>query len=379
MTRGAVRLLWRDAGATSGFRAGVSLHSHTMHSRESLGFLPDFVDRVPMLGSEVRRLVSRYEAKTGKRADFSTAYWTPPLPGREAYQLERRQVEHLGLAAFVSLTDHDNIEAGTQLQLVDQRAPISVEWTVPFETTYFHIGVHNLPPSQAHDWMADLAGYTSRPAVPLLLQLLQSLDAEPGVLLVLNHPLWDQAGIGAGAHRGALVNLLVTAGRWIHALELNGLRPWAENQKTVAMARELNRTLAGGGDRHGLEPNSIINLTGAATFEEYVHQVRAGSNHVLFLPQYRDPPGLRVLQTVCDVMSNYPDLAGREQWAARIFYSDGGRILPLNSAWKNGGPRVAQWFARAAQIGASRRVRRLLRLWRDEDREFALPLAEAQD
>jgi len=54
-----------------------------------------------------------------------------------------RQIANLGLRPLVSLTDHDNIDAG--LALEDE--PISVEWTVPYERSIVHLGIHNLPPT----------------------------------------------------------------------------------------------------------------------------------------------------------------------------------------------------------------------------------------
>ena len=98
MKRGTVRFLWRSPDAVSGFRAGVSLHSHTMHSREGLGFIPRYAGHVPLLSWEFDRLWRRYQARCGKPPDFSAAYWTPPLPGREAFEVERRARSRMTLA-----------------------------------------------------------------------------------------------------------------------------------------------------------------------------------------------------------------------------------------------------------------------------------------
>lgn len=165
-----------------------------MHSREGLGFVPRYVRRVPLLYWEFERQKRRYEAAHGQPPDFSAAYWTPPLSGLEAFEVEREQIEDgLGLKAAVSLTDHDNIEAGCRLQALEREIPISVEWTIPFGETFFHLGVHNLPPHGARNLMAALGVYTRCPEAGLLCELLARLDAEPGVLIVLNHPMWDQA------------------------------------------------------------------------------------------------------------------------------------------------------------------------------------------
>src|SRR5207244_4019681 len=42
LTRGTIRFLWRDNSVADGFRTGVSLHSHTMHSHEGLGFVASY-------------------------------------------------------------------------------------------------------------------------------------------------------------------------------------------------------------------------------------------------------------------------------------------------------------------------------------------------
>ena len=79
---------------------------------------------------------------------FRPRYWTPPLTPKLAYETEREQIENiLGMMSLVSLTDHDNIDAPILLQTMsgDARTPVSVEWSVPFGGTVFHLGVHNLP------------------------------------------------------------------------------------------------------------------------------------------------------------------------------------------------------------------------------------------
>src|ERR1700739_2526625 len=94
-------------------RTGISLHSHTMHSREYLGRLPGYIDKFPIGGYIIERELGRLHLTTGRVFDFKKIYWTPPLSPREALQLEKSQIEtKLGLRGIVSLSDHDNIEAG---------------------------------------------------------------------------------------------------------------------------------------------------------------------------------------------------------------------------------------------------------------------------
>src|SRR5271157_4324975 len=130
MDRSRMPLFWDEPGAVGGFATGVCLHGHTMHSEECLDFLPRYLHRVP----GISQIVGRYQRGPLPAVDFSRAYWTPPLTPVSALRLERKQIANLGLRPLVSLTDHDNIDAGMGLQAAGgQGEPISVEWTVPYE------------------------------------------------------------------------------------------------------------------------------------------------------------------------------------------------------------------------------------------------------
>jgi len=87
---------------------------------------------------------------------------------------------------------------------------------------------------------------------------------------VLNHPLMDEKGIGRRQHTQVLGQLLSRHGSSIHALEVNGLRCWKENQEVIKLALQANLPVISGGDRHGLEPNAILNLSHAATLVEFI-------------------------------------------------------------------------------------------------------------
>lgn len=370
MKRTQVRFQWQDPVGHRQFRTAVSLHSHTMHSRESLAFIPRYTAEIPMLAWEIRRQAKEYLVRTGKTLDYARAYWTPPLPGREAYNLERRQIEEkLGLAALVSLSDHDNIEAACQLRMAGgiQDAPISVEWTVPIGPTFFHIGVHNLPANDACPLVEDLGRYTRNPSRIPLKELLRSLSSYSDSLIVLNHPFWDQGGIGAGNHRALLRELFDASNGCIHALELNGLRPWAENQTVMDAADAWNLPVVSGGDRHGSEPNSIVNLTLATTFPEFVSEVRAARSEIAVLDHYREPRRYRILKSVCDIMRDYPELPGRVHWSDRTYCTlHSGATVPLSQVWNGNAPRVVRYFERTILFVGKRRIWPILRLCLDD-------------
>jgi hypothetical protein len=190
-----------------------------MHSQECLSFLPRYLHRVP----GVSQIVSRYQRGPRPAVDFSRAYWTPPLSPASALHLEREQISQLGLHPMVSLTDHDNIEAGASLQEADSadEVPISVEWTVPYNGSIFHLGIHNLPPDAAQSWMSAMMAYTASQDERCLQDLLCALAGIPQVLVVLNHPFWLEEGIEEDVHRPALDRFLREYVGCLHAFELN--------------------------------------------------------------------------------------------------------------------------------------------------------------
>src|SRR5262249_11891396 len=117
--------------------------------------------------------------------------------------------------------------------------PISFEWSVPFEQSLFHLGVHGIAPSSIDAMMRALAAYTNGPRVDesrRLGQLLDLLGECPETLIVLNHPCWDLVRIGQLRHDSAILALLRAHCDRIHALELNGFRPWAENRCVLPLA-----------------------------------------------------------------------------------------------------------------------------------------------
>jgi len=341
--RSRIYFLWLDRQAPRRFRRGVSLHGHTMHSRESLAFLPRFARRIPLLKQAVAIQERNYRERHGRPLDYSRGWWTPPLPEREAFHLERQQVESvLGLDALISLTDHDGIDAALHLHLLEESrgTPVSLEWTVPFGPSYLHLGIHNLPRAQSRSWAKGLAAYARRPAGAPLSELLAELSRLPEVLVVLNHPFWDEPGLGLAAHLALVERFLETHGSTIHALELNGNRPWIENKAVVQLARARQIPVVSGGDRHGSEPSVTVNLTNASTFDEFVREIREdGVSHILFLPRYREPFQLRLCEMVWDILRDYPELTGRERWTDRVFFRTlAGSELPLSRCWQGDGP-----------------------------------------
>ena len=342
-----ISYVWKDEEAAESYITGVSLHSHTNQSRETLDFLAELGKRIGWVQALVDKIESRARTNHSFHVDYAQAYWTPPLTPKLAFDLESSQIEKLGLHALVSLSDHDNIYAPMLLRTVAsaRHIPVSVEWSVPYGGDQsFHLGIHNLPSDAGHSWMQTFAEFTASPVSNArLTELLSALHALPNVLIVFNHPMWDLYLVGAARHAALLQQFMTENGDYIHALELNGLRSWKENQATGAMARRYNKLLISGGDRHGMEPNANINLTNATSFTQFVHEIRyEGCSHVLFMPQYAEPMEHRVLRSTIDVIRDYPDFPlGSRRWDERVFHPDAhGLPQPIAQLWPAGAAPV---------------------------------------
>jgi hypothetical protein len=359
-----ISLFWNGSSVLNEYETGVSLHSHTSHSKEPLDFLTRFRGRFPIVQTLLQHQGERLK---GALARMERGYWTPPLNPRAALVLEREQIERmLGLRPLVSLTDHDTIDGVLPLRLMRdcESAPVSVEWSAPTGPTVLHIGIHNLPSQSASNIMRELAGLTAQPSERRIGEMLAWLQELPEVLLVLNHPLWDELAIGRKEHHDAVDLFLNRNRRFIHALELNGLRPWSENSEVVEFADCWRLPVISGGDRHGREPNANVNLTRARTFAEFVSEVRNDSHsHVLFLPQYREPYALRVTQTVLDVLREYDEYPeGAKCWDNRVYCPDSeGIARPLSYYWPQRSPWLVKRFAGLVRIMHNERLQRALR------------------
>lgn len=367
--RTGIRLLDSSDNLAQHFKAGVSLHCHTQQSREVLDFVPYYASRIPVVASLFHRAVENHRIKRGEVIDFAKAFWTPPLPPRVVMDAESEQIEHaLGLEPIVSITDHDDIRACTNLQVLcpNKEVPVSFEWTLPFAPGFFHLGVHNLPRDRAPEIWQSLKAYTAGRREPLLSELFETLNQDPRTLIVLNHPLWDIERIGESAHLELLREFLGQCGSWIHAIEVNGFRSWDENKRAMEMAAQYGYPVISGGDRHGHEPNAMLNLTTAKTFSEFAEEVRADRlSEVAVLPAYKEPLAMRMLEAVGDVLRYYPNHPqGQRFWTDRIFWTlEDLSVRPLSFYWGTRGPawvRASMWVMR---IIGSRRIRPAMRLF----------------
>lgn len=379
-----ISCLWKEPDAATSYSTAVSLHSHTNQSKETLDFLANLGNQYPLL----RPILARYERRSRDRysipVNYAAAYWTPPLTPRLAFDLESSQIAgKLGLMPLVSITDHDTIAAPMLLRTVAsaRHIPVSVEWSAPFGGDQsFHLGIHNLPSDSGAAWMKIFEEYTAHPDQKRLTEILAALNDLPNVLIVFNHPMWDLYLIGEERAEQRVQDFLAQNHAFIHALELNGLRHWEENRKVKRLARQWNKLLISGGDRHGLEPNANVNLSHAASFTEFVHEVRyEGRSHVLFMPQYAQPWKHRILASTLDAIRDYPEFPlGSRTWDDRVWHPDSsGAIRPIRELWASGSaPAWMTLIIRAVRLMGSRPLSDGLRLAWSESRELQFALGE---
>jgi len=318
------------------FRTGVSLHSHTLHSKESLGFVYRLAKRILPVRLALERGEARYRATAGVALDLKRAWWTPPMSAHQAWAIETGQIaDHFDLKPLVSLSDHDDIEAPMSLHLLESYcdAPVSVEWTVPYGGTFFHIGVHNLPAERARAIMHDLEEFTGGNGKPLR-DIFENLATQRDVLVVFNHANWDEAGIGEAAHRETARRFAGAYRPYLHAFELNGLRPWQENRTVFDLAQSFRKPLISGGDRHAREANTLLNLSDASTFSEFVEEIRQGFSNVLITKQYCEPLAVRILESLQEILGDQDDHAyGWRRWSDRAFYLGDDGIARSLTQW----------------------------------------------
>ncbi len=383
MANSTISYLWCDRHAAQGFRTGVSLHSHTNQSKETLSFLANMGSQHPVFRPLLARLERKSEFNYGVKINYAAAYWTPPLTPKLAFDLESKQIEKLDLQPMVSISDHDNIKAPMLLRTVPsaRHIPVSVEWSAPYGGVQdFHLGIHNLPSAKAPQWMATLEEFTAKPSDDQFTAILAALNDEPNVLVIFNHPLWDLFMIGQEKHNVLVNRFLQKNGQFLHALELNGLRHWDENRAVRQLAAQWNMPLISGGDRHGVEPNANINLSNATSFTEFVHEVRREKrSSVLFMPQYAEPWKHRILQSTLDAIRDYPEFPqGSRRWDERAFHPNAhGVDTPLSELWPDG---AAPWQMRLG-LGIVRLLGRRpvsvgLRMAWSESHELRLALGE---
>ena len=333
-----------------------------------MAVVPAYLDRIPLVAPLVRRELRAYEQRNQEAVDFSKGWWCPPVDAAGVLASETAQIrDKLALHPIVSITDHDGIDAPLVLRAAGPASgdvPLSVEWTVPFERGFLHLGVHNLAPARGEEIFAALSAHTQGRASGRLTELLDLLSGDRETLVVLNHPLWDLAGIGTVDHAALLRRFLDEHRGRIHALEINGYRSWTENVGAIALADAVSLPVISGGDRHGCAPNALLNLTAAASFGEFANEVREQRRSVvLVMPEYRQSLVARKLAVASDALREYPSYPrGQQRWIDRVLYERDGETRCLSEQWPEGGPWWVRCVTRTFEIATSQSLLPALRL-----------------
>ena len=352
---------------------GVSLHCHTEHSKEMLDFVPVYASKLPVISYFWEKERKKYIEREGKPIDFETAYWSPPLAFEDVYRIEQEQINGAGLDAIVSITDHDEIAGNLKINETTSNdiAPISLEWTVPFEYGFFHLGVHNLPKDRAESITEDLLAFTfgENPSNERLHELFELLNSIPEVLVIFNHPIWDIEMVGEERHMILLKRFLKEHGKWIHALEINGFRSWSENKEVIELAEALGFPIATGGDRHGCKANTMINLTNKTSFSEFAEEIRVSKkSEVVLMPEYSQPLHSRQLQSFSEILSHYPEYRlGRQRWFDRVYFDIGderGLASLSQHGWERGGPVWLRMAIKVLAFSGGKTMRPVFSLFR---------------
>ncbi len=177
----------------------------------------------------------------------------------------------------------------------------------------------------------------------------------------------DQTKIGHDRYDVLLDRFIDEHRDHLHAVEINGLRDWKENQRTIDLDRQACLPLVSGGDRHGREPNVLLNLTNKTHMSEFIEEVRAGAGRILVIPQYRRPLPLRIIENFCDIAGDEP-MHGLDwtRWSDRIFrYCDDGKVRTLAEMCAGREPLILRATTSIFRLLGSRRLHPVL--------EWAMP------
>jgi hypothetical protein len=315
------------------FAGAVSLHNHCEHSIENLGS----VDQVIKLGfmKPFRGILqSAFGLSAISELRYQDVYYRPPLSAADVLSAESEAAFHLGFSNFLlAITDHDEVAGGLDLLRAhpddSDRFALGEELSFRFDGHLFHLGVLGFQLAQlqaAHAALQSAARGTphSNPHSNQCDALFDLLYGQ-GYLVVLNHPLvpWGQSPPEIPTRA-----LLQRYGSRIHALEYNGMRSREENDAVLRLARESRKPVVGGGDSHLLLSSSVLSLTNATRFSEFMEEVKAGQGVCLLTPAFFAPVDWKIFLRVMYFIAHYRRIGHfrgqpvREMLAGRVVMLD---------------------------------------------------------
>ena len=291
---------------TREFEFAVSLHNHSCHSVEKLAALNQVVKMSFMrpLSGVLQRSFGLGGVSDLNYADIT---YNPPYTPEDVYQMESDAAGRWGFdGVHLAITDHDEFAGNVALLRgrpdLCGRTTIGEELSLWYQGHLFHLGLSGLPESEideTHDRIQSAARGGRYD------ELFETLAAT-GCLVVLNHPLvaWEP-----GSGTIPLTDLLTRYGWAIHALEINGMRLQEENNRVLELARQWSKPVLGGGDSHLLVPSSIVSLSHAATFKDFIAEVKDGHAVPFVTPDYFAPLKWKLFLRVLFFMSRYRQIA----------------------------------------------------------------------
>jgi predicted metal-dependent phosphoesterase TrpH len=316
------------------FGYAVSLHNHSCHSVEKLAAL-NHVSKLPYMRPLSGILQSSFGLGGVPDLNYADVTFNPPYTPEDVYQMEAAAAAKWGFdGVHLAITDHDEFAGGVALQRsrpdLNGRIAVSEELSLWFQGHLFHLGVCHLPETGVEETHAQIQAAARGERYDELFERL----AASGCLVVFNHPLLPW---GPEAKIIPATELLSRYGWAIHALEVNGMRPRAENDRVLELAREWRKPVVGGGDSHLLVASSVISLSRAATFKDFIAEVKEGHAVPFVTPEYFAPLRWKLFLRVIFFISSYRQIAsykgqpvaemlGRRTvlldpvgWASRVF------------------------------------------------------------
>jgi predicted metal-dependent phosphoesterase TrpH len=292
------------------FSHAVSLHNHSCHSVEKLAAL----NQVVKLGfmQPLKGILQRSFGLGGvSNLNYAEITFNPPYTPDDVYQMESSAVAPWGFdGVHLTITDHDEFAGSLALLRgrtdhigwTNARVAIGEEVSMWYQGHLFHLGVSGLPESAIDETHTRIQAAARGQRHDELFETL----AASGCLVVLNHPLVAWA---PGSDAIPITDLLTRYGWAIHALEVNGMRRREENDRVLELARHWKKPVVGGGDSHLLVASSVISLSRAASFKDFIAEVKDGHAVPFVTPNYFAPLNWKLFLRVLFFMSRYRQIA----------------------------------------------------------------------
>jgi predicted metal-dependent phosphoesterase TrpH len=284
----------------------ASLHNHSCHSVEKLAALNQVVKlgfMQPLKGI----LQSSFGLSGVSDLNYAEITFNPPYTPEDVYQIESAAAAHWGFdGVHLTITDHDEFAGSLALLRsrpdLSRRAAVGEELSLWYQGHLFHLGLSGLPESGIDDLHGRIQSAARGGCHDELFETL----AASGCLVVLNHPLISWA---PGPESIPITDLLTRYGWAIHALEINGMRRHEENDRVLEVARHWRKPVVGGGDSHLLVASSVLSLSQAATYRDFIAEVKEGHSVPFVTPDYFAPLKWKLFLRVLFFMSHYRQIA----------------------------------------------------------------------